>query len=473
MEFNTEEKSGSGENKAKGRLMGRLYHTRTRFYFSLYAIVPVIFSGLSILSSIVTFQIVQFQNQFGKSNVGPVLVWIAILGAIAGLCGFALIWLLLKPMKHFVEEALKAPALSGNAGPPERAGRDRGDELQQFRLIFKRITDVLSKVDARQMFPEIIGESVAMRGVLHQIMKVAPTDSTVLILGESGTGKELVATSLFEHSRRSDKPFVKINCAAMPADLLESELFGHEKGAFTGAVARKVGKFEIAAGGTLFLDEIGDMPLNLQPKILRVLQEREFDRVGGVRPIRVDVRFIAATNQNLEQMVRDGRFREDLFFRLNVFTVHLPPLRERKEDIPLIVDGLLKKTSRSMRVSAEALQLMMGHGWPGNIRELQNVIERAAVIASEDLITVDYLPEGIARGLSQKILSASTALDKAPASIDDQLREIERGMILQTLKETGGIQARAAERLGINQRSLWHRIKKYEIDVASIKINMK
>jgi len=253
--------------------------------------------------------------------------------------------------------------------------------------------------------------------------------------------------------------------------LLESELYGHEKGAFTGAVSRKSGKFEVANRGTIFLDEIGDMPLNLQAKILRVLQEREFDRVGGTKPIKVDVRFIAATNKNLEVMVKEGRFREDLYFRLNVFTIFLPPLKERKEDIPLMVERFLidSPSSTKLGVNSAALQLLIGYGWPGNIRELQNTVERAAVMTESGEIETQHLPDNISRGYSGGLISQPAEEGGLGASIDDQIKEIERGMIIEALKKTNGVQIKAAELLGINQRSLWHRVKKYAIDVKEIK----
>jgi transcriptional regulator with PAS, ATPase and Fis domain len=322
-------------------------------------------------------------------------------------------------------------------------------------------------MDARHFFPDIIGESMAMRGLLSLIRKVSPTDSTVLVLGESGTGKELVGTSIHENSNRKNKPFIKLNCAAIPAELLESELFGHEKGAFTGATKFKPGKFDMADGGTIFLDEIGDMPIGLQAKILRVLQEREFYRVGGSSTIKVDVRIIASTNKNLERMVQDGTFREDLFYRLNVFTLHLPPLRERKEDIPLLVDYFLQKTSKNVDISSVALQMLVAFPWPGNVRELKNTIESAAVIAENGYIEPAQL--------SNKITAVFDGNDRSdlriPVNIplDERLGEIEKSMIIEALRKTGGIQVRATELLGINQRSLWHRIKKYNIDVKSLK----
>ncbi len=446
-----------------------------RYHISLYVIVPVIFSGLCIISAMVAFSITTLKMELKADPSGMVYTWVLIIGVVGFVLGGLIVHVFLKPMRQFLREARKVPALSAHVEDKGVVAKEKGDELYQYTMMFKKITDVMSKVDARQIFPEIVGESIAIRGVLSQITKVAPTDSTVLIMGESGTGKELAATSIYEQSRRSDKPFVKLNCAAMPEELLESELFGHEKGAFTGAVTRKSGKFEVANGGTFFLDEIGDMPMNLQAKILRVLQEREFDRVGGTKPIRVDVRFIAATNKNLEKMVQEGRFREDLFFRLNVLPIYLPPLRERKEDIPMLVERFLREAPKPARVDTTALQMMIGYNWPGNIRELQNVVERAAVMSDSGLIGIDQLPDSITQGLSGRMVTGTGGGDPdrsiSTFSIDEHIREIERGMIVEALRKTNGVQVKAAELLGINQRSLWHRIKKYEIDVVAIKNN--
>ena len=351
-----------------------------RFHISLYIIVPFIFAGFSIFSALLSFRITKYSLAQGADPTGWVFWSIIVIGSLAYAAGFAMVRFILRPVEEFIEKASRLPAFSAAAKP--RSKKDWSvDKIEQFTTVFDRVTSALSRMDARHFFPEIIGESLAIRGLLSLIMKVAPTDSTVLILGESGTGKELVATSLFENSQRKDRPFVKLNCAAIPAELLESELFGHEKGAFTGATSFKPGKFDMADGGTIFLDEIGDMPLNLQAKILRVLQEKEFYRVGGSRTIRVDVRFIASTNKNLEKMVQEGTFREDLFYRLNVFTVRTPPLRERKEDIPTLVDHFLKRMPKPIEISSVALQMLMAFAWPGNIRELKNTIESAAVIA--------------------------------------------------------------------------------------------
>lgn len=452
-------------NNLGSRKMGQ---SRSRFYVSLYIIIPVIIAGLTVLSAMVSFSLAEYFMNYKSGQTTPINTWIFLIAAISFACGLAIVRMLLSPMKKFLKEAEKLPAISAHVKDKKSGAGSGGDELVHYAHVFKKITDVLNKVDARQLFPKIAGESLGMRGVLKQIMKVAPTDSTVLILGESGTGKELIASSIFEQSNRSDQPFVKLNCAAMPEELLESELFGHEKGAFTGAVSRKSGKFEVAQGGTIFLDEIGDMPLNLQAKILRVLQEREFDRVGGTRPIKVDVRFIAATNKNLEIMVKEGKFREDLYFRLNVFTILLPPLNERKEDIPLIAEKFLMETQNDVHLSSESLQLLMGYSWPGNIRELQNTIERAAVMTDTGKIETEHLPQNITRGFTGMTYPQAGG-DQKPLSIDDQMKAIEKGMIVEALRRTEGIQNKAADMLGINQRSLWHRVKKYNINVKEIK----
>ena len=438
-----------------------------RFYISLYIIIPFIITGLSILAAILSFRLTKYSLVHGSDPAQPVFWFILVISVIAFVTGFMLVRFMLKPVERFVEKARKLASISG-----DRAEADSDwsmDKIEQFASVFDRVTSVLSRIDARHFFPDIIGESLAMRGLLGLIKKVAPSDSTVLILGESGTGKELIATSIFENSDRKNKPFIKLNCAAIPEELLESELFGHEKGAFTGATKFKPGKFDMANHGTIFLDEIGDMPLNLQSKILRVIQEQEFYRVGGSSTIKVDVRFIASTNKNLEKMVQEGSFREDLYYRLNVFTLHLPPLRERKEDIPLIVDYFLQNLPKKVEISSIGLQMLMAFPWPGNIRELKNVVESAAVIAENSFIEPAQLPSKIT-GLFNNGESSKISLP-VNLPLDERLNEIEKSMIIEALRKTGGIQVRATELLGINQRSLWHRIKKHGIDVKSLKNN--
>jgi len=300
--------------------------------------------------------------------------------------------------------------------------------------------------------PELVGQSAAMKKVFDAIETVGPTDATVLITGESGTGKELVARAIHAQSPRRFNPLVVIHCGALTETLLESELFGHEKGAFTGAQYRKKGKFEIAEGGTVFLDEIGDISLKTQTDLLRVLQEREITRVGGNQPIKVDFRCVAATNKRLEALIEEGKFRPDLFYRLNVFRLEMPSLRERKEDIPLLVDHFIRKFSQAMnkrivRVAPAAMGLLQQHDWPGNVRELENAVERAMVVAQE--------PEIRGEDFTLKLSAPS------PETVPLTLEEVERVHILKVLEECGGNQTRAAERLDIDRVTLYNKLKKY------------
>lgn len=349
-------------------------------------------------------------------------------------------------------------------------------ELDEMNVVVKRalekrhlqreLRELRERLIGRGSFGELIGASEAMQEVYGMIEKVAPTDATVLILGESGTGKEVVADEIHRRSPRAGGPMVKINCAAIPETLIESELFGHEKGAFTGATSGKPGKFELADGGTIFLDEVAELSQAAQAKLLRVLEGKEFEKVGGTKPIKVDVRVIAATNRDLEEEVREGRFREDLYYRLSVFTIHLPPLRERREDIPLLVDHFVRraglKYGKPVRgVSRDALKLLMDYSWPGNVRQLQHCIERAVVMAEGELITVDDLPPYLREAPRRRPIE----LSEEGFSLDGYLERVERELIEEALKKTGGVQAKAAKLLGISERSLWYRVKKLGIDV--------
>jgi Nif-specific regulatory protein len=311
----------------------------------------------------------------------------------------------------------------------------------------------------------IVSISRRMEEALNLVKRVAQSPATVLILGESGTGKELIARAIHYSSLRKEKPFVKVNCAALPENLLESELFGHEKGAFTGAVGRRVGRFEQADQGTIFLDEIGDLSPALQSKLLRILQEKEFERVGSSQTIKVDVRFISATNRNLEEAIQKGTFREDLYYRFNVVTITLPPLRERKEDIPPLVEHFLKKYSREnnkavVSVTKEAKDLLMNYNYPGNIRELENIIERAVVLCRGDTISKQDLPLNLQESEVEESLERAR---KSGRSLPETLEEIERHRIAQALQKSGGVQTKAAEELGISERVLRYKMKKYKI----------
>src|SRR6201997_5402783 len=315
-------------------------------------------------------------------------------------------------------------------------------------------------------FPNIVGKSEKMHVLLDLVAQVAPSRSTVLISGESGTGKELVAKALHSASPRADKAFVPVNTGSIPVDLLESQLFGHVKGAFTSAVASKKGLFEVADRGTLFLDEIGTMTMDTQSKILRVLQDRKFMHLGGIQEIQVDVRIIAATNVDLRQMVREGKFREDLFYRLNVITVELPPLRQRTEDIPLLVEHFLHKYSQEnarqyRRLTPEALRPLISYSWPGNVRELENVIERAVVLSSGTEIGVDLLPDQIAgRGTPFPVLE-----HRPDASLFDILEDCERRIFTDMLEKCGWHQTEAAERFRVPLSTLNQKIKRLNIEI--------
>lgn len=347
-------------------------------------------------------------------------------------------------------------------------------DLDELLLIIRKVLErsnlirenreLKARLQERYTFQNIIYGSPKMEAVMGLIARVAPSQATVLIRGESGTGKELIANAIHFASARSDNPFIKVNCSAIPETLLESELFGHEKGAFTGAIQKRIGRFEEADGGTVFLDEIGDLSPSTQVKLLRILQEKEFQRLGSNLNLKSDVRVITATHRNLEEAMKNGLFREDLYYRLNVITIHLPPLRERKEDIPLLIDHFLKKYSelnqKKIRdLSKEARSLLLRHFYPGNVRELENLIERAVVLCRGEVVTTQDLPFHLQEGLSEKQWETIGKTKTLP----DSLEEIERDLIIKALHQHQGVQTRAAESLGISERVLRYKMKKYGI----------
>jgi PAS domain S-box-containing protein len=369
--------------------------------------------------------------------------------------------------------------------------RRRGDGAIEGRMFFVDITErvltdrrafleaqtqcLQDEIKTAHNFEQIVGQSAALVRVLADVKRVAPTDTSVLITGETGTGKELIARAIHFASRRQDRPLIKVNCAALPAGLVESELFGHEKGAFSGAIAKRMGRFELADGGTIFLDEIGEMPLEAQAKLLRVLQEREFDRVGGITPVAVDVRVIAATNRDPLAMVRARKFREDLYFRLNVFPVHMPPLRERRDDIPLLVRFLVARFARRIGkqfvdVAKRAMQRLQEYAWPGNIRELENVLERAVILEPGPLLDIahDVFAKSVA-ALDAAAEETNVGADPGPPETLRTLREVERDYILRVLRQTNwvinGLRG-AARILGLPPSTLVNRMKKLGINRA-------
>jgi len=339
----------------------------------------------------------------------------------------------------------------------------------QQTLEFWRLKEdnILQKRRIENLFDasSIVGRSRTMREVLETVAMVAPTEASVLILGESGTGKELIANALHQGSNRSDKRFIKVNCAALPETLLEAELFGHEKGAFTGAVGRRAGRFELADGGTIFLDEIGEMTFATQAKLLRVLQEREFEPLGSTRTVKVDIRIVAASNRVLKEEVKKGSFREDLFYRLNVVPIELPPLRDRKEDIPLLIEHFLRiyneKNGRNLQgFHPRALDALMRYPWPGNIRELENVVERAVILSRDEYVPFSELPESV-RGATQDTFSLEV---RQGIQSGMTIKELERELIIKTLEDNDGNRTRTARVLGITRRTLQLKLKEYGID---------
>jgi transcriptional regulator with GAF, ATPase, and Fis domain len=436
-----------------------------RFNINLYLIIPVIFAGLAALAFISAYQFTRYYLDRGLPAEWPIAFWGVILVLFTFGCGLITVKFIIDPVKRFVDKTQTMGVLRNAAEPVDTAGKT---EMHPYIRVFDQVTELLGKVEARELFPEIIGQSTPLRSVFNRIIKVAPTDATVLITGETGTGKELLANSIHRHSTRHQAPFIAINCAAIPANLLESELFGYEKGAFTGASSRKPGKFELADGGTLFLDEIGDMPLEIQAKVLRALEERCIERLGGVKTITVDVRFIAATNRNLTDLAENGLFRKDLLYRLSVFLVDLPPLRERREDIPLLSDHFINHTTdKSLRLSSSSMQLMLSYDWPGNIRELQNALRSASLMA-DSVIEPHHFPAQINR--SCQTLPEMPSETQELLNLDQRLELIEKGILMQALNHTKGVQKQAAQLLGIKERSLWHRLKKFGIEAAEFKV---
>jgi formate hydrogenlyase transcriptional activator len=368
----------------------------------------------------------------------------------------------------FLSQVANQIALAVENALAYREIRELKEQLSKEKLYLE------DEIRTEMNFAQIIGNSAPLRKVLKRVETVAPTDSTVLIYGETGTGKELIARAIHDLSPRRSKAFVKLNCAAIPTGLLESELFGHEKGAFTGAIAQRIGRFEVADGGTIFLDEIGEIPLELQTKLLRVLQEREFERLGSSRTLRTDARLIAATNRDLEIMVGEQKFRSDLFFRLNVFPVLVPPLRQREGDIPFLVRHFAQQFSRRMNkvietIPSATMDALCRYHWPGNVRELQNVIERAVIISTGPALSVDVADLKLPK-TSRPERRAVAAESETNGALDNVLKETERQQILQALKQCNWVVAGpngAATRLGMNRSTLQVRIRKLGISSRS------
>jgi transcriptional regulator with GAF, ATPase, and Fis domain len=456
----------------------------------IYLLIPVIFTGLSLIALIGAYEITDYVRRAGQEPFRFVVYWALIIISLCGAVSILVARRIMRPLERFIDRVernsiFRASRTRGQtqAQPEQPEAQRPADEFSRMTQVFDHLSEILDVIEARELFPSIVGQSPAMRAVMAQVKSVAQSDATVLLLGESGVGKDLVARTMHDMSPRRDHPMVSLNCAAIPEGLLESELFGHERGAFTGAHERRLGKFELADKGTLFLDEIGDMPLSTQAKLLRVLQDKTFERVGGNRPIRTDIRIIAATNQDLSERIRDQRFREDLYYRINVVRIPIPPMRERHGDVVLLAHHFLALHGQEYSIDDKALNALSLYAWPGNVRELANVMERAAILC-DGVVKMEHLPPEL-RNLQQsgsedgaELLPAderhgAQATDNPLAdalpfsdSLDEHLARVEKDMIRRALKQTGGVQVRAAELLGIKDRSMWHRVKKHGIVVG-------
>ena len=347
------------------------------------------------------------------------------------------------------------------------------EKALNFQNLKEENSRLKKELQKKYRFNNIVGTSTAMRKVFDLIEKVADTDGTVLISGASGTGKELIATAIHYNSSRGDKAMVVINCGAIPEELLESELFGHEKGAFTGAYKHRTGRFEMANGGTFFLDEIGEMSPSLQVKLLRVLQEQKFEKVGGTKTIHVDVRIIAATNKNLTISINKGKFREDLYYRLNVIPIKVPPLKQRKSDIPLLIDHFMKKFQSEKRnvltgFTDEALEDMMEFDWPGNVRELENVIKRLTILCDHEVVQVSDLPEHVQRKTRSIDLDEEEDVLDKDLNLNDAVKDYEKRLILDALEKSNWVKTKAAKMLNINRTTLVEKIKKQNLDEKTV-----
>ncbi len=420
---------------------------RSKFKISLFVLIPLIFTGISLIAVIMTYQIFQLITNPDEY----VRMWGIAIALFACVIALVITWLVLRPIRAFVHRVIELPVFAKT--PARNTLTPQGDDIKEYHIVFDKVTDLLSKVEPREIYPEIIGQSKAIRGICDQLAKVRTTDAAILIQGEEGTGKELVARVIHK-TTAGNRPFISINCAAQPELSLELDLFGYEKGTFTGAKSRKYGQFEAAGDGTVFLDEISEISLNLQSRLLRVLQEREFERIGGRERIKLRARIIAASNKDLAALVREGKFRDDLYYLLNVVMIEIPPLRERKEDIPLLVDYLLKKISHDLQkdvsaVSTDVMDAFLKYAWPGNVMEMENLLSRAAAVAKTGTLQMEDFPHFMTAAGEPETLAGVPAASEAVSAADMELGRLLIGADLLT---EGQLREVLAERLKTDEK---------------------
>ncbi|HOD35855.1 MAG TPA: ATPase, T2SS/T4P/T4SS family [Syntrophales bacterium] len=414
---------------------------KSKYKISLYVLIPLIFTGISLIAVIMTYQIFRLLTNPDEY----VRVWGIAIALFAFAIALVITWLVMRPIRGFIKRVIELPVFAKT--PARNTLTPQGDDIKEYKVVFEKVTDLLSKVEPREIYPDVIGQSKAVRLICDQIAKVRPADAAVLIQGEEGTGKELVARVIHK-STAGNRPFIAINCSSQSEMSLELDLFGYEKGTFTGAKSRKYGQFEAADDGTLFLDDIGGISLNMQSRLLRVLQEREFERTGGREKIKLRPRVIAASNGNLPALVKEGKFRDDLYYFLNVVSIDIPPLRERKEDIPLLVDYLLKKIAHDLQkdvvaVSTDVMDAFLKYAWPGNVTEMENLLSRAAAVAKGETLQLEDFPHFV------KAIGEPAVLDKTPdAEGRVPAAEMDLGRLLVTanLLNEAQLQTALAER---------------------------
>jgi type IV pilus assembly protein PilB len=420
---------------------------RSKFKVSLYVLIPLIFTGISLIAVIMTYQIFQLLTNPDEY----VRVWGVAIALFACVIALIITWLVMRPIRAFINKVIELPVFMKT--PARNTLAPQGDDIKEYNVVFDKVTDLLSKVEPREIYPDVIGQSKAVRGICDQLAKIRTADAAILIQGEEGTGKELVARVIHK-TTAGNRPFISINCASQPELSLELDLFGYEKGTFTGAKSRKYGQFEAAGDGTIFIDEISEISLNMQARLLRVLQEREFERIGGRERIRLRARIIAASNKNLSDLVREGKFRDDLYYLLNVVMIHIPPLRERREDIPLLVDYLLKKIAHDLQkdvlvVSTDVMDAFLKYAWPGNVMEMENLLSRAAAVAKKETLQMEDFPDFMAAAGKPEILVRPP---DAAGQVPDAEMDLGRLLVGTNLLTEDQLREALAERVKTDQK---------------------